>query len=222
MSLRLVVFDVDGTLVDSGAMILAGFQGAYAKRGIPCPGEAEIFSIIGLSLGVAVAQLSPDLPEAEQAGLVQGYREIYSAGHSAPPPPLFPGARAALDGLRARPEVLLAVATGKSRLGLDHVLVPHDLLGMFLSCQVSDNHPSKPHPSMLEAALAETGAEAAGAVMVGDTEYDMQMGRNAGFLNIGVSWGHHSAERLRAGGADVVIDRFEDLIPALDTLWAAA
>jgi phosphoglycolate phosphatase len=222
MTLRLVVFDVDGTLVDSAANILAAFASAYAARGLVCPPDAEVLGMVGLSLPVGIERLSPELPEAERAALVQAYRAVYAGGRRMPPAPLFPGARAALDRLAARPEVLLAVATGKSRRGLDHLLRQHDLQDMFISLQVSDDHPSKPHPSMLEAVLAETGAAAAGAVMVGDTEVDMQMGRNAGFLNMGVSWGHHAPERLRAGGADQVIDGFAELIPALDQLWAVA
>ncbi|HET9070146.1 MAG TPA: HAD-IA family hydrolase, partial [Amaricoccus sp.] len=130
-------------------------------------------------------------------------------------PPLYPGARAALERLASRPETLLGVATGKARRGLDHILSAHDLAGLIATAQTADDHPSKPHPSMLLAALAATGVEPGRAVMVGDTEFDVAMGRAAGMATIGVAWGYHRPERLRGAGADAVIESFGDLDTAL-------
>lgn len=220
--LRLVAFDVDGTLVDSRSFILAGFRSAYEALGLVCPEDAQVSSIVGLSLETGIAELSPELSPAQHVALAKAYRDVYRRGRAVPPPPLFPGAREVLDALSAQPEVVLAVATAKSRRGLDHVLDGHGLARMFLSIQTADNHPSKPHPSMLEAVLAETGTEAAQAVMVGDTEFDIAMGRAADYRTVGVTWGHHSRERLHDAGADVVIDDFGALLPALDAFRGAA
>jgi phosphoglycolate phosphatase len=224
--LRLVVFDVDGTLIDSQHLILAAMRAGFDGAGLPVPSQPEILAIVGLSLPVAVAALAPASPSGERARIVEGYRLHFAAERLADggeaTAPLYPGARAALDALNGRPDVLMGVATGKSRRGLDHVLMAHDLGRYFVTLQTADGHPSKPHPAMLETALAETGcAAAAGAVMVGDTEYDVAMGRAAGFATIGVAWGYHPEARLRSAGADVVVQGFDALGPALDAVWEA-
>ena len=215
--LRLVVFDVDGTLVDSQHDIVASMQAAFDVLGRPAPDRETMLSVVGLSLPQAMAVLAPDVTEAEVRGLVEGYRASWGGGR--PAAPLFPGALEALDALAGQDELLLAVATGKSRRGLEKVLAAHGLTRRFLSLQVADDHPSKPHPSMLLAALAETGVEATRAVMVGDTEFDMEMGRAAGLATIGVTWGYHPRERLAA--ADMLIDDFAELAPALRSVWGA-
>jgi phosphoglycolate phosphatase len=129
--------------------------------------------------------------------------------------PLFPGARAALQALQEQDHTLLAVATGKSRRGLDKVLERHGLTGVFHSEQVADHHPSKPHPSMILTALNETGVAQGRAVMLGDTTYDMDMARAAGIKKIGVSWGYHPAETLLP---DAMITDFAALSDAVDQL----
>jgi phosphoglycolate phosphatase len=214
--LRLVIFDVDGTLIDSQAEIVAAMVAAFASEGLPAPDRGRILSIVGLSLDVALAQLCPHEPAARQARLVQAYKDAFvalrMAGENSP---LYPGARAALDHLAGQDHTLLAVATGKSRRGLDKMLELHGLKGLFHSEQVADFHPSKPHPSMILTALNDTGIAAHRAVMVGDTTYDMDMARAAGVRAIGVSWGYHPASDLRP---DILIDTFPDLIPAIDQL----
>lgn len=179
-------------------------------------------SIVGLSLPVAVERLVPHLAEEDRAGIVDAYKQSFGRLRGETHSPLFPGAVDALDALRARPEVLLGVATGKSRRGLGHVLAAHGLDRHFVTTQVADDHPSKPHPSMLQAALAETGARAAQAVMIGDTTFDIEMGRAAGMATVGVAWGYHPAAELAEAGADRVIGSFADLVPALDDLWGRA
>lgn len=216
---QLVVFDVDGTLVDSQHLIVAAMEAGFRGEGLPPPGRTEILGIVGLSLLNAVAALAPDLPEARLARIADGYREAFIAqrergeAHA----PLYPGARAALERLAADPDIRLGVATGKARRGLDHVLASHDLQGMFETMQTADNHPSKPHPSMLETALIETGLPARQAVMIGDTAFDIEMGKAAGFGTIGVAWGYHPRARLEAAGADRVIEDYA----ALDAVLAA-
>lgn len=220
--LRLIIFDVDGTLVDSQGDILAAMRAAFAKVDAPAPGTAEILGIVGLSLDVAVARLAPHLPQTVQARIVAGYKAAYMGLRAASgveqSSPLYPYARDTLGALHARPETLLGVATGKSARGLDKLLEGHDLRRFFVTRQVADHHPSKPHPSMIRAALAETGVAPEHAVMVGDTSYDMEMAQAAGIAGIGVTWGYHRPEALR-GAARIVTD-FRDLGRALDDIWS--
>ncbi|GAB4388390.1 HAD-IA family hydrolase [Albidovulum sp.] len=223
--LRLVVFDVDGTLIDSQDHILAAMAEAFAAEGEPVPPRPRILSVVGLSLPVAVARLAPHLPPDRQARIEAAYRAGFARLRAAPAretAPLFPGARAALEALGGCEGVLLGIATGKSRRGLDHVLAEHGMTGLFDTVQVADDHPSKPHPSMLHAALAETGVRAADAVMVGDTTFDIEMARAAGLRGIAVGWGYHPAPALLAAGAARVIDDFGSLAGILATLWEAA
>lgn len=221
--LRLIVFDVDGTLVDSQGDILAAMHSAFARAGHPAPPRAAILGIVGLSLDVAVARLAPDLPGEMQARLVGWYKDAYTDLRAttgvAQSSPLYPDARATLDALHAIPETLLGVATGKSARGLDKLLDGHDLRRLFVTRQVADHHPSKPHPSMLLAALAETGVAPEHAVMVGDTSFDMEMARAAGITGIGVGWGYHPAEALSA--ATAIARDFRDLAGMLDEMRKA-
>ena len=221
--LRLAVFDVDGTLIDSQDFIVEAMNRAFGAMGVALPTRAEVLSIVGLSLHDAIQRLVPRLSEAEVAEASHQYKDMFiqlraeKGGEASAP--MYPGARAALEHLHGRDEVLLGVATGKARRGLDHAYDAHNLRHFFVTSQTADNHPSKPHPSMLRAALSETGADAAHAVMIGDTSFDMEMGRAAGYRTIGVTWGYHPREGLIAAGADLLIDTYADLAAALDELW---
>jgi len=215
--LRLVIFDVDGTLVDSQTEIVAAMIGAFAAEAIAMPDRAEVLSIVGLSLDEAFLQLCPDSDAAMRTRLIDGYKATFAGlrAENKEMGPLFPGARDVLCELRAHDNVLLGVATGKSRRGLDKVLERHDLQGVFHSEQVADHHPSKPNPSMILTALNELGVEARATAMVGDTTFDMDMGRAAGVHTVGVSWGYHPANNLRP---DVLIHDFAALPGAIDQL----
>ena len=219
--LRLVIFDVDGTLVDSQADILGAMALAFEAEGLVPPTCAQTLGVVGLSLDVLMPILAADAEATTLARLVQGYKDAYmtlrAQSNNTESSPLYAGAREVLDALHAMPEVLLGVATGKSRRGLDKLLEGHGLEGMFVTQQVADFHPSKPHPAMLHQALSDTGLEAADAVMVGDTSFDMDMAQAAGIAGIGVSWGYHGAERLTA--AQHFIDDFYALPPLLNTIW---
>jgi len=221
--LRLVVFDVDGTLVDSQQQILAAMGAAFQALDYPMPSRSEVLSIVGLSLPVAVATLAPDLSDAAQAELVNGYKHSFMTtrqnGGAQAHAPLYPYAREMIARLSSAPGLLMGVATGKSRRGLDHLLESHALQDVFVTQQVADHHPSKPHPSMLHTCLSDTGVRAEHSVMIGDTEFDIEMGRAAGFHTIGVSWGYHDRARLHAGGADQIIDDFRALPEVLFSLW---
>lgn len=220
-ALRLVIFDVDGTLVDSQGDILAAMASAFSSVGAACPSREAVLGIVGLSLDVAMPKLAPDQSAAIHDQLVDAYKDAYmtlrAQTGAAESSPLYPGALDVLHTLNAQDNVLLGVATGKSRRGLDKLLEGHDLTSVFVTEQVADFHPSKPHPSMVLAALAETGVAPEHAVMVGDTSFDMAMAKAAGVRGIGVSWGYHDIGAL--GDADCVIDAFGDLPRTLDLMW---
>jgi phosphoglycolate phosphatase len=214
MPLKLVVFDVDGTLVDSQAEILAAMRAAFAAVSLPAPDQVSILGIVGLSLDRAMEVLMPEASSATHVRLVEEYKSSFQKRrleHGAGASPLFPGAQEVLDRLLNCEDVLMGIATGKSKRGLDALFEAHNLSKYFVTTQVADHHPSKPNPSMLLAALQETGTKAGAAMMIGDTSYDMEMARAAGMRGIGVSWGYHSLERL-APVADTVINRFLDLL----------
>ncbi|WP_334174957.1 HAD-IA family hydrolase [Pseudoxanthobacter sp.] len=209
----LILFDVDGTLVDSRAFIVAAMSDAFAAEGLPPPARAATLGIVGLSLPHAIAALAPGLPPDLQARLVEAYKTRYGTLRleMTQGEPLYDGAAEALAALAAREDVLLGIATGKSRRGLDHILAGHDLGRHFVTLHTADDAPSKPDPTMVHDALRATGAEAARTVMVGDSNFDMAMARAAGIRGIGVSWGFQSPDILRATGADVVISHFAEL-----------
>ncbi|PKP82261.1 MAG: HAD family hydrolase [Alphaproteobacteria bacterium HGW-Alphaproteobacteria-2] len=211
----MVVFDVDGTLIDSAESIFACLCATFDVLGRPRLPRAEALAVVGLSLPEAFARLLPGAGAGEVAAAVAAYRaaflDLRAAGRAEDAAPLFPGARTLLDALLAAPGLVLGVATGKARRGLDHALALHGLEGHFATLQTADDHPSKPHPSMLRQALAETGVPPGQAVMVGDTSFDMEMGRAAGLRSVGVAWGHHSDAVLTAAGADVVVADFAAL-----------
>lgn len=223
--LRLVIFDVDGTLIDSQAHILAAMDAAFGAHDLPAPSRAATLSIVGLSLDVAMARLAPDHRD-HWAGLVAAYKDAFAGLRLSPDgaalSPLFPGAREVIATLAAEDHTLLAIANGKSRRGMDHILDLHDLRGLFQSVQVADDHPSKPHPAMVAACLRDTGIDPARAVIVGDTTYDIAMGRAAGIHALGVAWGYHPVADLHGAGAHAVLDSFDALPPALARLCPAS
>ncbi|SDF42177.1 HAD-IA family hydrolase [Limimaricola pyoseonensis] len=216
--LRLVIFDVDGTLVDSQRDILSAMEAAFAAEGLAAPGREEVLSGVGLSLPETFARLAPDAEEGRRARMIAAYCEAYAGlreAHGPDSSPFYPGARQALDRLAAEPWTLLAVATGKSRRGLDRLIAAHRLEGVFASRQTADDHPSKPNPAMIRAALSDTGVAPTRAVMIGDTGFDIDMARAAGVASIGVGWGYQPAAGLRA---DRIIHDWAALPGALDQL----
>lgn len=212
MSTRLVVFDCDGTLVDGQAAICDTMEQAFAVAGLPAPDRNAVRRMVGLSLPYALRELAPDASDEERARVVEAYKDGYRGLRmsGALQEPLYDG----MNELVARLEAagwLLGVATGKSDRGLNACLETHGIRQLFVTLQTADRHPSKPHPSMLEAALAEAGVDAKDAVMIGDTSFDMEMAVAAGVRAIGVSWGYHDAHELMATGASAVANTVEQL-----------
>ncbi|MEI4488040.1 HAD-IA family hydrolase [Frigidibacter sp. MR17.14] len=216
--MKLVIFDVDGTLVDSQHHIDRSMRMAFEAAGHLCPPREQVLSIVGLSLPQAFARLVPDLPEAEHLRLIDGYKASFGTLVADGPAPLYPGAMDCLQALIARDDILLGVATGKSRRGLRIVLDGHGLSGHFVTRQTADDHPSKPHPAMVLAACDEAGVDPRDAVMIGDTSYDIEMGRAAGSRTLGVAWGYHPVAALMAAGADRVVGDYAQVMAAIDTL----
>jgi phosphoglycolate phosphatase len=218
--LRLAVFDLDGTLVDSQHAIVTAMRAAFESQNLTPPPASAVRSVIGLPLDVAIERIDPSVRGTLTRRVVEGYRHHAHLSHGAGgggPEPLMPGAREALDRLEAA-GILLAIATGKGRRGLMSVLEAHGLRSRFVSLQSADDAPGKPDPTMLRQAIAEAGAEAANAVMIGDTVFDLQMAHNAGVKSIAVSWGYHRVDHLNEARPHALIDRFEQLDAALSNL----
>jgi phosphoglycolate phosphatase len=215
--MKLIVFDCDGTLVDSQATIVACAQAAFRAEGLAPPRAEAVRRIVGLSLVEAVLELMDEPDPAAAPRLAEHYKAAFLAHRASSEfhEPLFPGTRELLDDLLARGFVL-GVATGKAMRGLRLVLEHHGLERHFATLQTADLHPSKPHPAMLEAAMAEAGVAPAATMLIGDTTYDILMARAAGALPVGVSWGNHASDELTQAGAATVLDRFEELHALLD------
>ena len=219
--MKLAIFDVDGTLVDSQAMIAASLTAAFRAEGLPVPERTRMMSIVGLSLVDAMATLTPGENHTTHERLAAAYKEAFwehrSRGEHTET--LFPGAAELLVKLRARKDVALGIATGKSRRGVAHLIERHGWEGWFATVQTSDDHPSKPHPSMITAALAETATAATRTIMIGDTSYDIAMARAAGVWAAGVTWGNHATVELTKAGAHTISSNFNELERHLDSLW---
>jgi phosphoglycolate phosphatase len=210
---QLAVFDCDGTLVDSGATITAALKASLLQHGFDVPPPSVSRRVIGLSLVEAMAALLPEASAEQHRALAEDYKRAFMQLRTAGQveEPLFDGVLALLDELEAD-GWLLAVATGKSDRGLRHCLEQHDIHARFVSLQTADRHPSKPHPSMVEQAIADSGASPHTTVVVGDTSFDMAMAAAAGASGIGAGWGYHESEELIAAGAVAVAERPRDVL----------
>ncbi|MEH6588393.1 MAG: HAD-IA family hydrolase [Halioglobus sp.] len=206
----MVIFDWDGTLCDSVEQIVRSVQGVARQMDLPVPSHAEAANIIGLSLHRAMEVLFPEVPPARLQALITGYSKHYVASEEAPPN-LFPGALETLLTLKDR-GFELAVATGKSRRGLDRVLGVLGLEDLFDATRCADETTSKPDPLMLQELMNERAITPERVLMVGDTEYDLEMAVNAGVASVGVSFGVHSIERLAGHGPIAIVDELPQLL----------
>ncbi len=202
--IELIVFDWDGTLMDSASLIVECMQSAIGDLGLPSRSDARIADIIGLGLKEAVAALYPECDAQDHALLIGRYREYWLARqHECA---LFPGVRETLELLHDE-GFLLAVATGKSRAGLERSLQSTGLERLFSSTRCADETASKPDPRMLLEILDELSVPACAAVLVGDTEYDLEMANRAGVPGVGVAYGVHGWERLAKHRPRAILER---------------
>ena len=190
---QLVVFDWDGTLMDSTADITRAIQAASADLGLPVPSDEQASWVIGLSLKQALKHAVPDLRESDVKKFIERYQHHFF--RKDPEMTLFDGVIPMLEAL-ANQNVLLAVATGKSRRGLDRALARGDLGHWFAATRCADETAGKPHPAMLFEILNELGLKAESAVMVGDTSHDLTMAANASMAGLGVTYGAHPESEL--------------------------
>ncbi|VVS98146.1 Haloacid dehalogenase [Erythrobacter sp. EC-HK427] len=204
-AIRLAVFDCDGTLSDGQAGVCHAMDTAFAVAGLPAPDQHQVRRIVGLSLPQAVRHLAPDAAPEQQAAAVEAYKAAFRASREdgSLREPLYPGIVDLLHRLHGQGWTL-AVATGKSDRGLAATLAANRLTQLFAATHTADRHPSKPHPAMLQAAMADTLAEPAQTVMIGDTVFDIDMAKAAGTRAIGVAWGYHEPAELLHAGAEAV------------------
>jgi phosphoglycolate phosphatase len=202
---KLLIFDWDGTLADSAGHIVAAMQSAIAALSLPPRTDQSIRELIGLGLGDAMQRLYPELDTDDLMRLLDEYRRI-APGSYAHEAPLFDGVRETLIDLHGK-GYLLAVATGKARRGLNRSFVAHAFLKPLLSVsRCADETAAKPNPLMLREILEETGLEPGQALMIGDTDYDMDMAGAAGMPALGVACGVHEPGRLLRAGARAVVE----------------
>lgn len=209
---RLAVFDCDGTLVDGQAHICDSMDDAFAAASLPAPDRNLVRRVVGLSLPVAIRRLAQHASDSQITTAVAAYKHAYRSRREQGilQEPLYDGIADLLARLRDD-GWLLAVATGKSDRGLYACLESHGIRDLFVSLQTADRHPSKPHPDMLEAAIAEAGVSADQAVMIGDTTFDIMMACDAQVRAVGVAWGYHEPAELIAAGAASVANIPADL-----------
>jgi len=193
MKYDLVVFDWDGTLLDSAGAIVQAIQAACQDIGHPAPSEAQARHVIGLGLADAMRHAVPDLPVERYPAMIERYRFHYLAGDNQLT--LFNGVPELLADLQAAGHIL-AIATGKSRPGLERALDHSGLRPLFQASRCADECHSKPHPQMLEELIAEFGVTGAATVMIGDTSHDLMMARNAGVDSLAVTYGAHPHDHL--------------------------
>ena len=211
--LKLVVFDVDGTMVDSQHTIHTAMSQAFESASLVPPAKADVKALVGLSLPETVRRLVAAEHHHQADAITEAYRQAYYRLRTAGlvNEPLFPGTREVLTSLEDK-GFLLGIATGKSMRGLKATLSAHGIWDHFQTAQTADGHPGKPDPSMLLSAMRETGVEANDTIFVGDTTFDMQMAKNAGIKGLGVAWGYHDDDDLKAHGADTIIEGFDELV----------
>jgi phosphoglycolate phosphatase len=217
--LRLIVFDCDGTLIDSQHNIVSAVEAVFRSIDLVPPDPLLIRQQVGLPPEAAIARMLPMADAKQHRRVIEAFQSMrpqLQARHRAVEP-LYPGIRELIKDLQ-HPELFLGIATGKGRPGLDAALQWHGLAGQFHTLQTGDRCRGKPDPDMLLRALAETGLEASESVMIGDTSFDMEMADHAGFLAIGVAWGYHDPAALLAAGARAVIDHPAELLAVLRQL----
>lgn len=209
MKLKAVIFDWDGTLMDSIAKIVESMQQAAIKAEVTVPSVKAVKDIIGLSLPKAIQILFGDYSQEKQEELTEGYKHCF-VNEVDVPTPLFDGVESMLKELHAN-GVLLAVATGKARRGLEAAFKKTGMAPLFSASRCADETHSKPDPMMLNEILEELGVSAEHAVMIGDSKYDLQMANNAGIKGIGITLGVHSVDELAEQNPANIVNSIAEL-----------
>jgi len=210
--MKLAIWDVDGTLIDSRASIHRAAVEAAEAIGVTPPTYDQVRAIVGVSLFEALAMMRPDLDHETIAAYTRAYQDAFLRFHADPDfhDSLYAGADDCLRELK-RDGWLIGMATGQSRRGVNRCLNAYGWGDIFDVTFCADDGPSKPHPHMIHRNLEHLGAVAHHAVMIGDTSHDMKMARAAGVLAVGVSWGFHTVAELEAAGAQHIVHNFAEL-----------
>jgi len=218
---KLAVFDVDGTLVDSREILKRASDAAFIELGLIPPPYDELRQIVGLSLREGLAQLAGGQPPERVEALVAHYKSSFSGLRREPGfvEPLYAGAADLLTRLKAQ-DWRIAMATGKSRRGVETIIEMHCWADLFDSTHCADDGPGKPHPAMLLEAMHALDARREDTIMVGDTSHDIRMAQAAGVRAVGVSWGFHTREELEACDPAYIADTFVELEAELDRFGA--
>ena len=215
--MNLIIFDCDGTIVDSQAGIVLSMDHAFKSLHMTPPSRAQTLSVVGLSLPEAFSVLAPEAEYETRRDLAERYKSAFRDLNHDPADSdgLFPDAKIVIDALALRTDLVLGIATGKSRRGVERLIETEGWHGVFQTIQTADEHPSKPHPSMIHRAMAETGIGPEATIMVGDTTYDIGMARAAGVGALGVTWGYHHRDELDEAGAHAIIEAYAALPDAI-------
>jgi phosphoglycolate phosphatase len=222
--MRLVIFDADGTLINSRAIILEGIRLVFVEFGYPVPPVDATLTTIGLSLDLLFAELLDRPVDEEIKAMSLSYKKRSSELQKIPElhSRLYDGIDNIIHKLSEQPETLLAIATGKSRRGLINMIDAYGYRDKFIVSRTADDCPSKPHPAMILECCEFAGCEMAQSVMIGDSSYDMQMAIQAGAKAIGVSWGYQPVCALEKSGAHAIVDQPRDIPDAIDEIFKVA
>ncbi|WP_430258770.1 HAD-IA family hydrolase [Neorhizobium sp. IRS_2294] len=216
--MKLVLFDCDGTLVDSAELIHETMLRTFRHFGKAEPTLAQTKSIIGLTLDIAIARIDGK-PHADEEAveMMAYYKSLFSVVRQDLDfrEPLFDGIKDLIETIGPRDDLLIGAVTGKSRRGLDMIMNTHGYADHFVVSRTADDCPSKPHPAMVTECCDATGVSPEDTLVIGDAIYDMQMAKAAGATAIGVSWGYASVGELQKAGADHIVHHPSDLLPLI-------
>ena len=215
----LLLFDCDGTLVDSQHDIVMAMDHAFTTHGLTPPPRAATLGIVGLSIPEAIQALAPSLTDDMRHKLMTEFRLGAPAQRTGVRDHiLYPGAQETILHFAREKDVVLGIATGKSRRGVQRLFDLHGWHRHFSTVQTADTNRSKPDPEMIVTAMSEVGVGPEDTIMIGDTSFDMTMARGAGVSAIGVTWGYHPEASIRDAGAQMIVRSFADLVPAISRL----